>query len=111
MIRKFQDAFRGIITGAGDSGIRTQYLLGAAAIIAGIILKLDHTEWAVVFVCIGAVIAAEMFNTCIERLCDVYTEEYDERIGKIKDMAAGAVLVVSLAALSAAVLILMRRII
>ena len=107
---KFSDAFRGIFLGVSDRGIRIQYVLAFLAVIAGFILRLDLLEWAVVAVCIGSVIASEMLNTCVERICDLFTDDYDERIRYIKDVAAGAVLAASLAALAAAVLILFRSI-
>lgn len=47
-------------------------------------------------ICIGAVMAAELFNTAIELLCDEITHAYNENIKRIKDVSAGAVLVVAL---------------
>ncbi|MCR5793743.1 MAG: diacylglycerol kinase family protein [Solobacterium sp.] len=108
---KFSDAFRGIFLGAADTGIRIQYVLALLAVIAGFILRLDLLEWAVVSVCIGSVVASEILNTCVERICDLYTDKYDEKVRYIKDLAAGAVLAASIAALAAAVLILLRRLI
>lgn len=109
MKKKFGPAFRGLLDGWKDAGIRTQMILGVLAVCAGIILKLDAAEWLAVIICISAVIAAEMINTAIERVCDLITEEYDERIRLIKDLSAGAVLAVSIGALAAAVLILVRH--
>jgi diacylglycerol kinase (ATP) len=33
-----------------------------------------------------------MFNSAIEKLCDLYSKEYDLKIKYIKDVCAGAVL-------------------
>jgi len=44
------------------------------------------------------VIGVEMLNSCIERLCDIVQPEYDDRIWKIKDMAAWATLFVGILA-------------
>ena len=35
-------------------------------------------------------ITVELFNTCIELICDYLTSEYDERIKLIKDVAAAS---------------------
>ena len=83
-----------------------QFLLAALAAAAGLMLHLSAAEWQTVLVCIGAVITAEMLNTCIEDLCNLHTLAQDERIRTIKDLAAGAVLAASLIALANALLIL-----
>ncbi len=54
------------------------------------------SEWLVLFLTIGAVIAAEMINTAIEELCDKVTQETDPHIKHSKDAAAGAVLVLAI---------------
>ena len=56
------------------------------------------------------VITAEILNTCIERVCDLYSNEFDERIRLIKDLAAGAVLVSAIAALLCSLIILFSHI-
>ncbi len=51
------------------------------------------------------VITAEVINTAIEGLIDLNIEGYNERAGTVKDVAAGAVLVCSIYALLAGVMI------
>ena len=48
---------------------------------------------AVVVMCIGTVIAAELFNTAIEKLVDLVSPQQHPVAGQVKDIAAGAVLV------------------
>ena len=47
--------------------------LGAAiaAVMMGFILPVSNVEWIVLLVCIAAVIALEMINAAIEKLCDM----------------------------------------
>jgi len=71
----------------------------------GVWLEISRVEWAVVLVAFGAVIAAEAFNTAVERLADRVSPEREEAIRNVKDIAAGAVLAVSLGAAGAAVFI------
>ena len=50
------------------------------------------------------VIALEMVNTCVEKLCDLFCDRYDFSVKIIKDIAAAAVLAVSFPAVFTAVL-------
>ena len=47
----------------------------------------------IVILCIGVVIAAELFNTAIEKLVDLVSPQQHPVAGQVKDIAAGAVLV------------------
>lgn len=49
-------------------------------------------EWIAYIICVCSVFGMECVNTAIERLCDFLTEEQNEKIKIIKDMAAGAVI-------------------
>ncbi len=109
MIRKFSAAFAGIRKGLGHRAVAVQFVLAGLALAAAAILRLDAMEWIAVIICTGLVISTEMLNTCIEKLCDLYTDAYNEQVGLIKDMAAGAVLVSSLCALITALIILGRH--
>ena len=107
--KKFKPAFDGLVKGFRHPSVRLQFLLGLMAVIAGIVLKLSRSEWVIVIFAIAMVIASELFNTCIEQLCDLYTTEQNEAIGRIKDISAAAVLVSSIAALIAAIIILIQH--
>lgn len=106
MKKKFSDAFAGLKDGWLHRSIRIQMILAVLAVIAGLILKLNAQEWQTVLLCIAMVIAAEILNTCIEKLCDLYSEAMNPKIKVIKDLAAGSVLAVSAVALIIAALIL-----
>ena len=61
-------------------------------IVAGVILKINTTEWSIVLILCGLVISLELINTAIENAVDLVTEEYNEKAKNAKDIAAGAVL-------------------
>ena len=61
-------------------------------IIAGVILRINTTEWSIVLILCGLVISLELINTAIENAVDLVTEEYNEKAKNAKDIAAGAVL-------------------
>ncbi|NCC77870.1 MAG: diacylglycerol kinase family protein, partial [Clostridia bacterium] len=66
-------------------------------------------EWALIAYSIGSVIAAEIFNTAIERLADRITAETDLVIGKVKDLAAAGVLVTAVVAAVIGLIILVPK--
>lgn len=68
----------------------------------GLALRVSALEWAVLSLATGAVIAAEAFNSALERLADRVTGEREETIRILKDVAAGAVLATSIGAALAA---------
>ncbi len=90
---------------------RIQLAAAVLVVAAGLVLGLTATEWLVVVICIAMVLAAEMFNTAIELLTDLVSPNYSEKAGRIKDMAAGAVLLAAMAAIIAGLTIFLPRII
>jgi diacylglycerol kinase (ATP) len=74
-----------------ERNIRVMLAAGAVAVIAGIIVRLDPVSWAVVLVCCGVVISAELINTSIETVVDLVSPEYHPLAGRAKDIAAAAV--------------------
>ena len=61
------------------------------AVACGIVLQLDALSWAIILLCCGTVIAAELLNTAIECVVDLVSPEYHPLAGRAKDIAAGAV--------------------
>lgn len=66
--------------------------------IAGIYFDITSTEWCIVLLCFGMVLAAEGFNTAIERLVNLVSPNFHPVAGDVKDVAAGAVLICAIAA-------------
>lgn len=69
-----------------------------AVLLFGFFFHLNVLEWLFVVGAIGAVLTAELLNTALEELCDMYKAEHDPHVAKIKDLAAAAVFVSSCAA-------------
>ena len=98
-LRSFGYAWKGIQSCVGKEQNLSFHLIAAmAVIIAGIVLGITRTEWIMVVMCIGTVIAAELFNTAIEKLVDLMSPERHPVAGQVKDIAAGAVLICAVAA-------------
>lgn len=62
-------------------------------------LKISAIWWALIILSMGLVIAAELVNSAIETLVDYLHPELHEKIGHVKDMLAGMVLVLSIVAI------------
>ena len=67
-------------------------------VILGFYLDITRLEWTVILLSIGLVISMEMVNTAIENAVDLITMEKKTLAGKIKDIAAGGVLMAALIA-------------
>jgi diacylglycerol kinase len=96
---KFQDAFRGLKLGVrGHSSFFVHFFVAAVVLAAAATFNVDWIGWCILIGCIAAVIAAELFNSAIEVLARVLHLEQHEGGKAPLDIAAGAVLAVSLGA-------------
>ncbi|WP_288840243.1 diacylglycerol kinase family protein [uncultured Bacteroides sp.] len=93
-LRSFGYAWKGIRCCVGkEQNLSFHLIVTVLTIIAGFLLDITRTDWMIVILCIGVVIAAELFNTAIEKLVDLVSPERYPIAGQVKDIAAGAVLV------------------
>lgn len=104
-------AGRGIKALIGEHNARIHAVIAAIVVIAGFVLKISCREWIAIVLCIAAVIGAEAFNSALEVLADRITCEIDPLIGRAKDLAAGAVLIVAIGAVIVGLLIFIPKII
>lgn len=99
LAKNFSYALNGILI-----FIKREYSARILLCITGLVLsasfyfRLSPLEWIAVIGCIGMVLATELMNSAIEMVVDKIWPDHDEAAGKIKDLAAGAVLLTSLAA-------------
>lgn len=85
---------------------RIELAVAVIVVAAGLLLRIGLIEWAVIAVTIGAVIAAEIFNTAVETVVDVVSPEESEPARIAKDASAAAVLVLAMASVVVGLLIL-----
>lgn len=90
-----------------EASLRTQVLMAFLLLIALVILRPALIWWALSGVMAGGVIAAELVNTALEHLADHLHPEQHPRIKLVKDCAAAAVLILSIAALWLAVMMVL----
>ena len=105
-LQAFGFAFNGLFAAIKTEAHLKIHLLATAVVIAaGFYFKINKVEWLAISICCGMVIAAELFNSAIEKLCDVVSPQKHPKIKYIKDVSAAAVLVLSIISLIVALFI------
>ncbi len=95
----FKFAFQGVAElFKSQVNARIHLFFAILACLAGFILKISSIEWAIIVLCIALVIAAEAFNTALEYITDLVSPDYHPLAGKVKDVAAAAVLILAIGA-------------
>lgn len=106
---RFINACRGIKSAfMSESSIKTHTIIALFVLLMAYSLGMRGVWLALLVILITQVLSLELINTALEYLCDLVHPEYSEKIKKIKDMAAGAVLIVSCGALIAAVIFILH---
>lgn len=83
-----------------EHSVMVQFSLGIIMTIAGFYFQITSTEWLFQILAIGLVLSVEGLNTAIEKIADFVHPNYHERIGFIKDIAAGAVFFAAMTAIA-----------
>ncbi len=110
-INAFADAFNGLCESfLTQLNFRIHVFAAVISVVLGIWLHISVTEWAILVLTIAMVIVSEQINTALEYLVDFISPEYHIMAGKIKDIAAGAVLLTAIAALVTGMIIFLPRI-
>jgi undecaprenol kinase len=81
-----------------ENSFRLELIIAAAVSLAAFYFPLSPLERAVIFIAVFSVLLAEIINTVVERIMDVYSTKKNQRIKDIKDMCSGAVLLTCLMA-------------
>lgn len=82
-----------------ERNARIHLWVALMAFLLGVLLQVSDAQLAAVFFAVILVFLAEIFNTAIERTLDLIDLSENPQVKLIKDMAAGAVLVASAAAI------------
>lgn len=109
-LASFGYALKGIkVLLATQAHARFHLVATIIVISAGLYLSVSIHEWCLLILAIGAVWSAEAFNSSIEFLVDLVHPDWHEHAGRVKDLAAGAVLLISLASAVIGILIFGSR--
>ena len=114
--------FRTFFAGFGDAArgwaeaVRTQFNIRFHFVATILVLALSFyfgittTEWCLIVLCIGLIWTAELLNTAVEYLTDFVSPEYNDLAGKVKDIAAAAVLLAAATTAAIGLIIFLPRI-
>ena len=109
-IRGFGFAFKGLGHAVKTQlNFRVHLVLAVIAMSLGWYLQLSSSEWLWIIFSIGLVLLTELLNTAIELLVDLVSPGFNETAGKVKDIAAAAVLVTAFTALAIGIVIFLPK--
>jgi diacylglycerol kinase (ATP) len=100
-----RNAARGVRFMFSELSIRILAAGSVLTVAAGAYFRISALEWCAALLALGLVWAAEGLNTALERLTDLVSPGYHPLAGMAKDIAAGAVLLASVAAVLVGALI------
>jgi len=109
-IKSFGFAIEGILT-----FFKTQHnawihaFATVIVVVLGFALNVNNTEWCFLITAIALVFISEMLNTAIEFLTDIVSPHYNPKAKKVKDVAAGAVLISAIAAVVIGVIVFLPK--
>ena len=110
LINSFKYAFKGIGSAfLTERNMKIHVTMMMLVIICGILFKISVLEWFICIACFGIVIGGERFNTAIEQVVNIAMPEKDPRAKLAKDVSAGGVLVLALAAATIGLIIFVPK--
>ncbi|MDD4286912.1 MAG: diacylglycerol kinase [Candidatus Peribacteraceae bacterium] len=104
MVRVFAksaaNALRGVVfVWQRQRNFRIEIVIGTLVMILAILLGFTYMEVVSILVSVSVVLGAELFNSIIEELLDTVEPHYSVHVGRLKDVTAGVVLLLSLFAI------------
>ena len=112
IIKSFAFAWNGFkICFTSEANFKVHVFFALLATSLGFILKIGSNEWLAVIGCIALVTTMEMMNTALEKLCDVVQTDIHPGIKKVKDIAAGGVMIAAACSLIIGAVIFLPKII
>jgi undecaprenol kinase len=107
---KFKDSFKFAFLGLKKGlflqrNIRIQFVIAIIVTILSFVFRLDRLSIAVIILVCSAILALEMINSALEKYIDYVTPQRAKEIGLVKDILAGAVLLLSIASVAIGILL------
>ncbi len=94
-----------------DRNGQIEFSIALVVIALGCVLHISPMEWALIVLCIGIVLSAEMMNHAVEKTNDFISRDHHPEIGHIKDVASSAVMMTVLMSLVICYFVLVTKII
>lgn len=99
VIQSTANSTKGISHGVHGRNFRILLFVGALVLALTFWFPLVTTERLIVIILVALMLSAELFNSAIEELSDVLIKEHHPGIARVKEMAAGAVMILGIAAI------------
>ena len=109
IVKSFGHAFDGIMSGFEERNMKIHCTMAVLVVFFGLVLHISVTEWCICLVLFGLIMGLELVNTAIEAVVDMVTKDYHPLAKRAKDAAAGAVLIASIMAAAAGLIIFIPR--
>lgn len=93
-----------------EHNARIHLFFTVIVIVLGFYFELNKTEWLFIVFCIALVFITEIINTSIEKIADFICSENNQKIKKIKDLAALAVLISAIASVTVGLIVFIPKI-
>jgi diacylglycerol kinase len=111
LLKSFRNAWRGLLLAIQTQRNMKIHLVAVLIVlIAGIYFSFTVTEWGLVILSIGLVMGLEVVNTSIEELVNFVSPEKRNEAKRIKDLAAGAVLVAAITAFVIGLIVIFNKV-
>jgi len=95
-LKSVQHALRGVkVVFASEQSFRIQVFMAFCVLVAGVVFQVRAHEWIILVLLIGSVLTLELINSIFERIADSFKPRIHPMVKEIKDIMAGAVLIVS----------------
>lgn len=103
----FRNARKGVrLTLKSERNLRIHLFIAILVLITAYCFNFSITKFCILLLTISSVVCAEMFNSAIEFSLDaIFHNKYSRMVGMAKDIAAGAVMVVTIIAVMIGVLL------
>lgn len=111
LVSSFGYAFSGICFAVVLQRNMKLHLAVAVCVVGvGIWVELDALRWAILCLTIASVLILEVLNTAMERFVDLVSPEHRPSARRIKDLAAGAVLIAAICAVAVGLILFLPAI-
>jgi diacylglycerol kinase (ATP) len=111
LLYSFDYAIRGIVYALRTQrNMRWHFLASALVFTAALALRVSGLELIALVFAVALVLTAELINTAVESTVDLAVEGYDPLAAVAKDVAAGAVLIASVAAVAVGYVVFFSRV-
>lgn len=104
-LKSFLYAFRGLGFAWAGRNFRIQCGAAVVVIALGLWLEISGTRWLALVLIVSMILSMEALNTAIEETVNLLSPAFHPLAGKVKDLAAGAVLILSIASVAIGVIV------